>query len=241
MKSKDPSDDSPTEAPDTRHGRARAMLSPRHAGTRLLFASLAAAGGIVAVAPVAPVGQAWWVSVVAGWDAGALMFIALAWFVILRTDSASTKQRAGGDDPGRHTVFALALAASLFSLFASVFILKEVRSLSGAERTVWTLLALAAIAFSWLLTHTAYTLRYAHIYYRGGASERGLTFPGDRPPADIDFAYFAFTIGMCFQVSDVVICSKAFRRTVLLHALLSFVYNTTILALSLNVVFTTMT
>jgi uncharacterized membrane protein len=88
----------------------------------------------------------------------------------------------------------------------------------------------------WLLTHTAFTLRYAHLYYRGGAdSEGGIEFCGDDKPADLDFAYFAFTIGMCFQVSDATIGDRTIRHTALLHALVSFIYNTGILALVLNI------
>ena len=69
------------------------------------------------------------------------------------------------------------------------------------------ILALVAVATAWSLTHTSYTLRYAHLYYRDEGGVGGLVFPGDRPPDDFDFAYFACTIGMCFQVSDVVIVS----------------------------------
>jgi uncharacterized membrane protein len=90
---------------------------------------------------------------------------------------------------------------------------------------------------SWLLTHAAFTLRYAHLYYRSGVdSEGGIELGGDDKPDDLDFAYFAFTIGMCFQVSDVTISNRLIRRTALLHALVSFAYNTGILAVVLNIV-----
>jgi uncharacterized membrane protein len=91
---------------------------------------------------------------------------------------------------------------------------------------------------AWSLTHTSYTLRYAHLYYRDDEEgEGGLVFLGDRKPDDFDFAYFAYTVGMCFQVSDVSISSAQIRRTVLGHAMLSFIYNTVILALALNLFF----
>lgn len=83
-----------------------------------------------------------------------------------------------------------------------------------------------------------HALRYARLYYRDdGAGEGGLEFPGKEPPDDFDFAYFSFTIGMCFQVSDVSVSSRLIRRTVLVHSLVSFLYNTAILALALNLVF----
>ncbi len=208
-------------------------FSPRHAAARLLFATLTA---MIAVGLLTPATQTWWQRMIIGWDSGALTLVMLAWTVILRADSASTKQRAGSDDPGRHAVFVIALMASLFSLFAAAFVFKQVRGLAGHEQTTWTILTLAAIALSWTMTHTAYTLRYAHLYYRA-SGHHGLQFPGDEAPADIDFAYFAFTVGMCFQVSDVTVSSTVCRRAVLLHATLSFVYNTMILALALNLVF----
>ena len=95
-----------------------------------------------------------------------------------------------------------------------------------------------AVFIAWLLTHTAYALRYAHLYYRDDEEGvGGLQFPGDGPPDAFDFAYFAFTIGMCFQVSDVVISSRQLRRAALFHGCLSFAYNTAVLALALNIGF----
>ena len=91
--------------------------------------------------------------------------------------------------------------------------------------SVWSVVA------GWALTHSVQTLRYAHLYYRGTA-EGGLAFPGDQPPDDLDFAYFSFTVGMCFQVSDVAVTRPELRRIVLLHSVISFVYNTGLLALT---------
>jgi uncharacterized membrane protein len=96
-------------------------------------------------------------------------------------------------------------------------------------------LCLIAVGLAWTLTHTSYTLRYAHLFYRENDHEGGLEFPGRDEPDDFDFAYFAFTIGMTFQVSDVGVTSPLIRRTVLAHALLSFAYNTVIIALAINI------
>jgi uncharacterized membrane protein len=182
------------------------------------------------------------VRAIAGWDAASLAILALAWTIILRADANETRRRAGEDDPGRHMVFAIALVASLISLFAATFVMRKGTAVTGAEAATWlrTLLMVAAVVLSWGVTHTAYTLRYAHMYYRQGGtrdkrSEAGLKFCGAEEPSDIDFAYFAFTIGMCFQVSDVVATTTRMRREVLFHAGISFLYNTVILALTLNV------
>lgn len=179
------------------------------------------------------------VALVAGWDAAGLTVIALAWSVIASSDQPTTRAHAAREDAGRRVVSAIVLSTSLFSLFAAGVVLRQAKDLTPHTSALITLvsLCLAAVVAAWTLTHTAYTLRYAHLYYRDAGEEGGLTFPGDQAPDAMDFAYFAFTIGMCFQVSDVVITSRPMRRAVLGHALLSFVYNTAILALSLNLVF----
>jgi uncharacterized membrane protein len=191
--------------------------------------------GTVAVL-VTPVHTQWHIRAVIGWDVGALTLSLLAWRIIFRSGPKTTALHAAPEDPGGTAVFFLALVSSVFSLFAATFVLREVHKLPAPASTVWTVLSLLAVALSWILTHTAYTLRYAHLYYRRGGSG-GLEFPGGRQPADFDFAYFAFTLGMCFQVSDVTISASHIRRAALLHALISFVYNTTILALALNLAF----
>jgi len=178
----------------------------------------------------------------AGGDAAALAQLVLDWMIVARADAKETRRRASEDDPGHYAVFLTSVVASVISLFAAAVVLRKVRALPEAESTVGTALTLAAVALSWVLTHTAYTFRYAHLHYRDsgsrGTRSDGLQFCGPQEPSDIDFAYFAFTIGMCFQVSDVVVLSTGIRREVLLHAVLSFAYNTTILALALNLVAT---
>lgn len=93
--------------------------------------------------------------------------------------------------------------------------------------------------FSWFLIHTIFAMHYAHSFYRqideGGDRGDGLNFPGCDEPDFLDFAYFSFVIGMTFQVSDVAITSSRIRRISLVHALLSFLFNTVILALAINI------
>ena len=108
----------------------------------------------------------------------------------------------------------------------------------GARSARAAALCLVTVALAWTMTHTAFTFRYAHLYYREDAEGvGGLDFPGELPPTYFDFAYFAFTVGMCFQVSDVCVTSHQIRRSVLLHAIISFAYNSIILAFVLNLVF----
>jgi uncharacterized membrane protein len=97
------------------------------------------------------------------------------------------------------------------------------------------------MVLSWMILHTIFTVRYAHLYYSNHKSEEGrfsggLDFPSEDEPDFIDFAYFSFTLGMTFQVSDVAISSRKIRRIVLLHSLLSFGFNATIVAMSVNII-----
>lgn len=177
---------------------------------------------------------AWQLRAMVGWDAAALTLLGLCWRILLRSDARTTELRAGDQDPGRRSVFVIAVVSSLFSLFAATLVLRMMRGQSCGS--FWVVLALVSVALSWLVTHTVYTFRYAHLFYTG-QSNGGLAFPGTDTPCDLDFAYYAFTIGMCFQVSDVQITAADIRRATLGHALLSFLFNTTILALSLNVMF----
>jgi uncharacterized membrane protein len=173
--------------------------------------------------------------VIAGWDGAAMAMTVLAWSFIVRAAPARTRLWAASTDPGRLFIGGFVIVASAFSLLATGFALRGARSCPLEGRDLFLGLGLLAVAAAWTLTHTMYTLRYAHLYYRDGMErEGGLAFPGGGHPAYIDFAYYAFTIGMCFQVSDVTVTNPRLRRETLLHAMLSFLYNTVILAVALN-------
>jgi uncharacterized membrane protein len=178
--------------------------------------------------------QGWAASIVGGWDCGSFTLLALNWEIIWTSEAAETKRRAAARDPGRTAAWLMALVASSVSLFAGAIVLRHAASIDPERSPLLTALCLIAVGTAWSLTHTAYTLRYAHLYYRENDCEGGLEFPGRAEPDDFDFAYFAFTIGMTFQVSDVTITSSQIRRTVLAHALVSFAYNSVIIALVLN-------
>jgi uncharacterized membrane protein len=178
------------------------------------------------------------VRVLAGWDAGAFTLVSLVWWVIIASNQRDTECRAASADPGRTVAWLLIVLASSFSVFAGANVMRRARSIEPEHGSTLICLSLLAVVVAWTLTHTSYTLRYAHLYYRDdNEGEGGLTFPGQHKPDDFDFAYFAFTIGMCFQVSDVAITSRQIRRAVLFHAVISFAYNTVILALALNLLF----
>jgi uncharacterized membrane protein len=173
-----------------------------------------------------------------GWNSGALCLLALTWAVIVPANATHTRHLAGNEDPGRALVYAIALVASASSLVAATILVGEARTLGPDLARIVASLCMLAVATSWTMTHTAFTMRYARLYYREDAEGiGGMELPGKQPPTYFDFAYVAFTIGMCFQVSDVCVTSPQLRRTVLLHAAISFGYNTVILAFVLNLVF----
>jgi uncharacterized membrane protein len=203
----------------------------------LVRIAVATVGG-VAVTLLLATRHSWAVSLISGWDAGGIVLVGLAWVTIFTADAAETGRRAAADDPGRTLVYAVVLLTSATSLLAAVFLQRQATVVAPRSEALLAALCIGTVALSWTLTHTAFTLRYAHLYYReDDEGIGGAEFPGGAMPNYMDFAYFAFTVGMCFQVSDVQVTSHQIRRGVLLHAIMSFVYNTAILAFVLNLVF----
>lgn len=220
---------------DATRAKGLAPFDPRRALGRLGIAVVVASLTTVALSP--RFGLA--IEALGGWDAGGVAMLVTAWSIIARADAAKTRVTAGSEDPGRRTVYVLVTLTSFVSLFAATMLSRHARSVGGAgEEATVVALCLAAVVVAWTLTHTSFTFRYAHLYYReDDEGVGGITFPGDEAPSYFDFAYFAFTIGMCFQVSDASVTSCQIRRAVLVHAVLSFAYNTLILAFVLNLVF----
>jgi uncharacterized membrane protein len=214
--------------------RAFPLYDPRGAvGRAVLSTAIGITAGLLW-----PARFGWATHVVIGWDAGAASLLTMVWFLIVAANPIETRCRAASVDPGRTAVWILVLGASALSLFAAAVLMRHARVIAPEGGRVLIVASLLAVIVAWFLTHTGFTLRYAHLYYRDDdEGEGGLIFPGDRKPSDFDFAYFSFTVGMCFQVSDVTVTSPQIRRAVLGHALLSFAYNTVILALTLNLLF----
>ncbi|PSL31364.1 DUF1345 domain-containing protein [Dyadobacter jiangsuensis] len=180
-----------------------------------------------------------------GWLAYGAVHLGLAWVTILSSHPAEVRREVDGQDSSRVVIFLFVVVASFVSLFAILYLLYAAgKTASWSELTLHFVLSFSCIVCSWILVHTIFTLRYAHLYYRTSKDERdgkkqqkkGLDFPGDTEPDYLDFTYFSFVIGMTFQVSDVTISSREIRRLALVHALLSFVFNTLLVALTINVV-----
>ena len=177
------------------------------------------------------------------WDAFALTMLALAWIVIGTKDPYDARRNARLQDSSATFLFVLVISAATASLFAVGLLLAIAKKLSPAELAAYIALAVTAVFFSWMLVHTIFTLRYAHIYFQNARHvEReeisgDIIFPGKSSSPDyLDFAYFSFVIGMTCQVSDVQIASRNVRRLALVHGLISFAFNTAILAIFVNII-----
>ena len=202
---------------------------------RLATATLVGVGTFLAAAALPEPNRA-----LLAWDVGAGLYLALAWGMMLRPlhgHAEKMKWRARLQDDGALTVLVITSAATLASLAAIVLELVRVQGLAADERGGPLLLAGATIFISWCFVHTAFALHYAHEFYvdRGTSGEPGLAFPGSAPPDYLDFLYFSFVIGTTSQTADVNIVSRGMRRLALVHGVFAFVFNTTLLALTVNI------
>ena len=175
---------------------------------------------------------------VIAWDAGVIIFLALNSIPVIAYDHTRIAQDAIRLQEGEWTIFALTLAAVIFSLVAVLGEYSTLQEAKGAIRNLHLVLVAVTLVASWLMVHTTFALRYAHEFYshdiRADAFDGGLEFPKETSPDYLDFMYFALVLGMTFQVSDVQITSRKMRRLATLHGLLSFLFSTVIIALTVN-------
>jgi len=179
----------------------------------------------------------WGVALLSGWDAAALTFLVTTWPIIVRADGSRTERLATREDPTRASATVMLVAASVASLLGVGFALGHAGRESGLQRGLLIGLAVLTVTLSWSLVNTVYTLRYAHLHFASAAS--GIAFgdsAGQERPSYHDFAYVAFTIGMTYQVSDTTLRNTRLRRTVLTHAILSYLFGVVIVAGSVNLI-----
>lgn len=168
-----------------------------------------------------------------GWDAAAVIYLVMVWVAVYRLSAEATARIAGREDPSNPVAELVIVAASIAALVAVGFALARAGQTAGSSKALLLTLGGGSVAVSWLVVHTVYTLRYARNYYTDPAG--GIDFNEEDRPAYLDFAYFAFTIGMTFQVSDTDITRKAIRHLALRHALISYVFGAVILATAINI------
>jgi uncharacterized membrane protein len=177
----------------------------------------------------------WQLSVLAGWDVAALFVAGSVWTFIAVLDAEATEQVSTREDDSRAAADSVIVVACLISIVGVVLGLAHARNHSGAISSTLTGIAVFTVFLSWFTVHTLFVLRYARLYYI--APPGGIDFGGSTEAPDyLDFVYFAFTVGMTFQVSDTNIADRKVRRAVVRPAMLSYVFGTVIVGIAINVV-----
>jgi uncharacterized membrane protein len=202
------------------------------AGQRVTVAMLAGAVAGVVVSLVTVPSAA----VLSGWDVAVVIYLVWVFIAVWRLDPGTTGRLAKREDPSSAVAELVVLAAGTAVLVAVGFALVRAGQATGGTKAMLVSLGLVSVVLSWTLVHTVYALRYARAYYSEPVG--GIEFNEEEPPTYTDFAYFAFTVGMTFQVADTNITSKAVRRITLHHALLSYLFGAVLLGLVINVVAT---
>ena len=219
---------------DIDHERALGRTLYRRGHLRLLAAALFGAATILLTGNIDPVTRG-----LIGWDAGVALWLVALWRMMGITSVAELRLKAAQQDESATVILLVIVAAVLVSLAGILVELSRVRQ-SVHPAIAVVVLPLCTIVLSWLCMHVLFATHYAHLYYTSAAeggdpARRGLIFPEKMPaPGYLEFVYFSFCIGMTYQVSDVMTATREFRRLITVHGVLSFFYNTFILALAVS-------
>ena len=173
------------------------------------------------------------------WNAGVILFIILILVMMGRTRAIDIRDHSTAEEEGRFTVLTFVIAAAAMTLIAIGVEIFAVKEMQGASRALRLALTFGTVISSWTFVHVVFAIYYAHEFHaeinnKKKATRGGLQFPSETMPDYWDFLYFAFTIGMTAQTSDVVITSRRMRRLVIVHGLVAFVFTTAVIALTVN-------
>lgn len=184
----------------------------------------------------------WEIRILGGWDAGILSFLVQVGYTMIAASPQQTIIHAQSQSTSSASILSWVVMTACISIFVIGVMLTDSKDTPQPFRSIQIWLSLVAIICSWLLTHTMFALHYAHIYYKirdrfyPEKHREGLQFPNEESPDYLDFMYFAFTIGMTSQTSDVVVIARPLRRLVMIHAIVSFFFYSVILATTVNTV-----
>jgi uncharacterized membrane protein len=207
---------------------------PRLSGAFVLGAAVSLALSVI------PNPLRWSTRAVFAWDTTLIWFIGSTLLMMCSCDETQIRARANKEDEGPHIVLALAVFAACAAVVAIGFELSIAKNEHGLARAMRTALAFVTVFGSWFFVQMVFALHYAHEYYgdpdgEGPIEKRGgLAFPGDEAPDYWDFLHFGAIIGVAAQTADVAFTSRAMRRTGTVHAMVSFLFNTVVLALTIN-------
>lgn len=200
--------------------------------------SISLAGAVLVFLFTAPLSML--LRLMVAWVFFSLLFILFSWIVVFTRTVPQIKHKAAKDDGSTLFVFFMVLVSSFAGLLAVLFLMTSQQT-EIKESTWFIPLCVSGILLAWTMVHTIYIFHYAHEYYdaddgQGNRTAGGLEFPEEKSPDYLDFAYFSFVMGCTFQVSDVSITSRRIRRIALVHGILSFVLNTFVVALTINLI-----
>jgi uncharacterized membrane protein len=221
-----------TNPRDSRLARARALLNQtfRH---HVKFWLALATGIIFFVA--SPTRFSGIGRVLVAWNASVLVLLPLTYIWMRRLDGKQLRERYRDEDPTAAVILLVVVVASLVSVVAIVAFLSTLRQVAPEERLAHLLLATLTIANSWMIVPMMFTLHYADAYYSADPHKPPLCFPQTTEPVFWDFVYFSFTIAAACQTADVATADAAVRRTVVVHSVISFLFNVSILGFAINV------
>ncbi len=215
-------------------GRSRTWRVLR--GHRRILYGTAVGLAVFAVLPVHWPGET---RPIVAWDIGVLAFLLFSGVMAIEATPLRMAAHAEAQQEGEWTVFWVVIAASVMSLVAVLGEFSVLKTVPKAWKGPIVALVAATLMLSWLVSHVLFALRYAHEFYERlpttGKYAGGLEFPGEPSPDYWDFVYFAMVLGMTFQVSDVQITARPLRRLATVHGLIGFLFNTVIVALTVNI------
>lgn len=174
---------------------------------------------------------------IVAWDVFSVVFLILITVLMINATVADMPANATAQEEGEWTIFGIVVAGTTISFAAIIKEFSSAKRMDPATGQLHVILVVATLVLSWLVMQIVFALRYAHEYYTatsGIVPDKGLQFPGKDDPDYWDFVYFSFVLGMTFQVSDVQITSRKLRRLATVHGMLGFVFNTVIVALTVN-------
>jgi len=189
--------------------------------------------GSLAASVALQMAASWSVAALCGFDVAAVVFVLWVWAGVAGADAEKTESLARTEDASPTAAEGVLIGAGAASLVAVGFALAAAGDAGAPARGLLTALAFASVTLAWIAVHTVWMLRYARLYY--SPPEGGIEFGGDDPEY-ADFAYLALTIGMTFQVSDTALAGRHIRRAALHHALLSYLFGTVIVAITVSTV-----
>jgi uncharacterized membrane protein len=177
--------------------------------------------------------------VLIAWDSAVFVFLALGLSMMVGVDQATLRRHAEEQDEGRNAILILAVGAAIASVSVIVTELAGLKGAGSKLELARVAFTIATIVLSWFFVQFIFALHYASIYHSpfsddSDDSKCGLAFPGGEPPDYWDFLHFAIVIGVACQTADIAIKSKEMRRVSTAHSLIAFAFNTTILALMIN-------